>query len=543
MFERMDVEAARHPDVDVDVDVVVVGAGFAGMYMLHRLRQIGCRARVFERADDVGGTWYWNRYPGARCDVESVEYSYSFDDTLQQEWVWTERFATQPEILRYAQHVADRFDLRTDMVFGVDVRSAQFNDSTRTWTVTTSDGAVTVCRFVITAVGCLSSTNMPELAGHDQFAGQQIHTGAWPHEGVDFTGLRVGVIGNGSSGIQVIPEIARQAAHLTAFQRTPAYTAPAGNRPLTSDELAEVKADYAQLRAANRQMSGAYGSRTPRGRGSAFDLDEDARDAEYERRWAGGGLTFLHGFSDLLTDATANSTAADFVRSKIAEIVDDPQTAAALMPTHVIGCKRLCLDTGYYATFNRPNVSLVDLRVNPIETLTPTGIRAGGIDHDLDVIVYATGFDAMTGSLLKMDLRGPDWSLADAWNAGPTTYLGVAVNGLPNLFIITGPGSPSVLTNVIASIEHHVEWISECISAMQRLGATRIEATPDAQADWVVHVNAVAAATLYPTCNSWYLGANVPGKPRVFMPLPGHPPYAERCATVAANGYEGFVLS
>jgi cation diffusion facilitator CzcD-associated flavoprotein CzcO len=536
-------DSARHPDVDVDVDVVVVGAGFAGMYMLHRLRQIGCRARVFERADDVGGTWYWNRYPGARCDIESVEYSYSFDDALQQDWVWTERFATQPEILRYAQHVADRFDLRVDIVFGVDVRGAEFNDASRTWTVSTSDGAVTVCRFVITAVGCLSSMNMPELPGHDQFAGQQVHTGGWPHDGVDFTGLRVGVIGNGSSGIQCIPEIARQAAHLTAFQRTPAYTAPAGNRPLTSDELAAVKADYAQLRAANRQMSGAYGSRTRRGSGSAFDVNEESRNAEYERRWAGGGLTFLHGFSDLLTDATANDTAADFVRRKIAEIVDDPQTAAALMPTHVIGCKRLCLDTGYYATFNRPNVSLVDLRSNPIETLTPTGIRAGGVDHDLDIIVYATGFDAMTGSLLKMDLRGPDTSLADAWKAGPTTYLGVAVAGLPNLFIITGPGSPSVLTNVIASIEHHVEWISDCISAMQRQDATRIEATPDAQADWVAHVNSVAAATLYPTCNSWYLGANVPGKPRVFMPLPGHPPYVERCEAVAANGYEGFVLS
>jgi cation diffusion facilitator CzcD-associated flavoprotein CzcO len=539
MLAPMDSEAPRR----TDVDVVVIGAGFAGMYMLHRLRQIGCRARVFERADDVGGTWYWNRYPGARCDIESVEYSYSFDESLQQEWVWTERFATQPEILRYAQHVADRFDLRRDIVFGVDVRSAQFDDASRTWTVSTTDGAVTVCRFVITAVGNLSSTNMPRLPGHEQFAGQQMHTGAWPHDGVDFTGLRVGVIGNGSSGIQCIPEIARQAARLTAFQRTPAYTAPAGNRPLASDELAAIKADYSTLRAANRQMSGAYGSRMPRGTGSALALDADARDAEYEWRWARGGLTFLHGFSDLLTNATANDTAAAFVRGKIAEIVDNPATAAALMPTHVIGCKRLCLDTGYYDTFNRPNVSLVDLRVDPIETLTATGIRVAGVDHDLDVIVYATGFDAMTGSLLKMDLRGPDLSLAEAWNAGPTTYLGVSVVGLPNLFIITGPGSPSVLTNVIASIEHHVEWIADCISAMQHLGASRIEATPEAQAAWVEHVNAVAAATLYPTCNSWYLGANVPGKPRVFMPLPGHPAYAERCATVAANGYEGFVLS
>jgi cyclohexanone monooxygenase len=409
--------------------------------------------------------------------------------------------------------------------------------------VDSSDGTATTCRFLISAVGCLSSTNVPEIPGRDQFLGNQYHTGEWPHEGVDFTGQRVGVIGNGSSGIQSIPEIAKAAAHLTVFQRTPGYTAPAMNRPLDAGELASVKAGYADLRAANRQMSGAYGSRTGRGTVSALSVDAAERDAEYERRWATGGLIFLHGYDDLLTSAAANDTAADFVRRKIADIVDDPTTAAKLSPSHVIGCKRLCLDTGYYATFNRPNVTLVDLQAEPLEEISPLGIRAGGVEHRLDAIVYATGFDAMTGSLLKMGIEGPHESLAEAWSAGPVTYLGLAVAGMPNLFIITGPGSPSVLTNVIASIEHHVEWIATCIETLRAGGHTRIEAIPSAQQAWVAHVNAVADATLFPTCNSWYLGANVPGKPRVFMPLPGHPAYAVRCAEVAANGYEGFALT
>ena len=525
------------------VDVVVVGAGFAGMYMLHRLRLLGCRTTVFESGDDVGGTWYWNRYPGARCDVESVEYSYSFDPELEQEWVWTERFAGQPEILRYAQHVAERFDLCRDIVFGTKVAGAWFDDNSRTWTVSTSDGFTTTCRFLITAVGCLSSANLPDFPGRDQFHGDQYHTGEWPRDGVDFAGKRVGVIGNGSSGIQAIPEIAKVAAHLTAFQRTPTYTAPAMNGPLPAEELDAIKAHYPELRAANKLMSGAYGSRSARGTGSALSVDPAQREADYEQRWEAGGLIFLHGYDDLLTNAAANDTAADFVRRKIAGIVDDPDTAAKLSPTHVIGCKRLCLDSGYYATFNRPNVTLVDLRVDPLDEITSRGIRAGAVEYELDAIVYATGFDAMTGSLLKMDLRGPQTSLGAAWAGGPATYLGLAVAGMPNLFIITGPGSPSVLTNVLASIEHHVDWIATCIEWLRAAGLSRIEALPDSQDAWVSHVNAVAAATLYPTCNSWYLGANVPGKPRVFMPLPGHPAYAARCAAVAANEYEGFVVS
>jgi cation diffusion facilitator CzcD-associated flavoprotein CzcO len=526
-----------------ELDVIVVGAGFGGMYMLHRLRQIGFRTRVFEVGSDVGGTWFWNRYPGARCDVESVEYSYSFDDDLQQEWVWTERFAAQPEILTYANHVADRFNLRTDIVFNTRVTGAVFNDADSTWTVNTSDGATATCRFLITAVGNLSSTNMPKIPGQDSFQGAQFHTGAWPHEGVDFAGKHVGVIGTGSSAIQSIPEIAKQAAHLTVFQRTPSYTAPARNRPLEAEEIATIKANYPELRANNKLMSGAYASRTPRGTASALSVDPITRDAEYEARWEMGGLVYLHGYGDLLTNQDANETAADFLRRKIATIVDDADVAAALSPTHTIGCKRLCLDTDYYTTFNRPNVTLVDLQKQALEEITPTGIRAGGVDHELDCIVYATGFDAMTGSLMKLNLQGPHGTLSDAWSAGPTTYLGLSVHKMPNLFIITGPGSPSVLTNVIISIEHHVEWISECLERMRAEGHVRIEANLDAQEAWVEHVNAVANTTLYPTCNSWYLGANVPGKPRVFMPLPGYPAYAAKCADVAANGYYGFTLS
>jgi cation diffusion facilitator CzcD-associated flavoprotein CzcO len=521
----------------------VVGAGFGGMYMLHRLRQFGFRTRVFEVGSDVGGTWYWNRYPGARCDVESVEYSYSFDDDLQQEWEWTERFAAQPEILTYAKHVADRFDLRTDIVFDTRVAGAVFNDTNNTWSVNTSDGSTTTCRFLITAVGNLSSTNMPKLPGQDAFVGPQFHTGAWPHEGFDFTGQRVGVIGTGSSAIQSIPEIAKQAAHLTVFQRTASYTVPARNRPLEAEEVATVKANYAELRANNKLMSGAFASRTPRGTASALSVDPATRDADYDALWEIGGLVYLHGYNDLLTNQAANETAADFLRRKIATIVTDPAVANALSPTHTIGCKRLCLDTNYYATFNRPNVTLVDLQQQPLEEITATGIRTGGVDHELDCIVYATGFDAMTGSLAKLNLRGPHGSLNDAWYAGPTTYLGLSVHDIPNLFIITGPGSPSVLTNVIASIEHHAEWISDCINDMRAHGRTRIEANLDAQEAWVEHVNAVADTTLYPTCNSWYLGANVPGKPRVFMPLPGYPAYAAKCADVAANDYYGFTLS
>jgi cyclohexanone monooxygenase len=534
-------------DQQEEFDAVIVGAGFAGMYMLHTLREHGFRAQVFEVADDVGGTWYWNRYPGARCDVESLEYSYSFSPELEQEWQWTERYAAQPEILRYAQHVADRFDLRRDIRFETRVQAADFDDATTRWTVVTrgADGSerTTRSQFLIMAVGCLSSTNLPEFEGRDSFQGASYHTGTWPHEGVDFTGKRVAVIGTGSSAVQSIPIIAQQAAHLTVFQRTPAYTVPARNRPLTDHEIAEVKADYRALRAANRQMSGGFGARSPRGEIGALEVDDVTRTAEYARRWEIGGFTYLGGYNDLLLNGGSNETAAEFVRGKIAELVHDPATAALLTPTHVIGCKRLCVDSGYYETFNRSNVTLVDVSGEPIECITPTGVRVGGINHEVDAIVYATGFDAMTGSLLKINARGPEVSLQEAWAAGPRTYLGLAVHGLPNMFTISGPGSPSVLTNMITSIEQHVEWIRDCLVALRAEGLQRIEATEAAQEGWVDYVNGVASMTLFPSCNSWYLGANVPGKSRVFMPLPGFPPYAEQCANVAANHYEGFALA
>ena len=544
--------------VEATVDAVIVGAGFAGMYMLHALRENGFNAKVFEVADDVGGTWYWNRYPGARCDVESLEYSYSFSPELEQEWEWTERYATQPEILRYAQHVADRFDLRRDIRFNTRVQSAVFDNDTNHWTMTTDDVStngrtVTRAQFLIMAVGCLSSTNLPEFPGRDTFTGASYHTGKWPHEGVDFTGKRVAVIGTGSSAVQSIPIIAEQAAHLTVFQRTPTYSVPAHNRQLTPDEIAEVKSRYRELRAGNRLTMTGHGAWNPSGATNAIDAEPTERDSVYERRWARGGLSYLGGYADLLLNKDSNETAAEFIRGQIRAVVKDPATAELLTPKQVVGCKRLCVDTGYYATFNRPNVSLVDVSHEPIEQITPNGVRVRGVDYravnyqavnyEVDCIVYATGFDAMTGSLLKINAKGPSVSLQQAWEAGPRTYLGLAVHGLPNMFTISGPGSPSVLTNMITSIEQHVEWIRDCLVALRKQGVHRIEATEQAQDEWVDYVNMVASMTLFPTCNSWYLGANVEGKTRVFMPLPGFAPYAQQCADVVADGYRGFALT
>ncbi|HXH57349.1 NAD(P)/FAD-dependent oxidoreductase [Iamia sp.] len=524
-------------------DMVIVGAGFAGMYMLHRARGMGLDALVIEAGTGVGGTWFWNRYPGARCDVESMEYSYSFDDDLQQEWEWSERYAGQPEILRYAEHVADRFDLRSGIRFDTRVTAAHWDEGAGRWTVRADAGDAVSAQHLVMATGCLSAAMTPAIPGAERFAGDTFHTGRWPHEGVDLTGRRVGVIGTGSSGIQSIPVIAEEASELVVFQRTPAYTVPARNGPLDPAEAEAIKADYGKLRAADRLMPTAFGSRVPRRDEGALQADDDDRLAEYEARWDRGGFTFLGSFNDLLLDPAANETAAEFVRGKIRGVVQDPEVAERLAPSQVIGCKRLCIDTGYYETFNRPHVSLVDLRETPIEGITPTGIGTTAGHHDLDAIVFATGFDAMTGALARIDIRGRDGvALRDAWAAGPHTYLGLGVSGFPNLFTITGPGSPSVLTNMIVSIEHHVDWISDCVAHLRAHGHRTIEATFDAQEEWVDFVNSVAGLTLFPTCNSWYLGANVPGKTRVFMPLPGFPTYAETCAQVAADGYRGFAL-
>jgi cyclohexanone monooxygenase len=525
-------------------DVVVVGAGFSGLYMLYRLRALGFSVRVYEQGSDVGGTWYWNRYPGARCDVESMQYSYSFSEELQQEWDWSERYASQPEILRYAQHVADRFDLRRDIGFNTCVTAAAFDPAENRWTVTL-DGTRTVrAQFLIMATGCLSNARTPDFPGRASFKGKTYHTGHWPHEGVDFSGLRVGVIGTGSSAIQSIPVIAEQAAHVTVFQRTPNYSIPARNRPLTDDERAWWRANYPDLRRrARTEMRNGIVSEIPQK--GALDDDDAVRKSTYEQRWQRGGLTFMSTYNDLILTQPANDTAAAFVRRKIGEIVEDPEVAKLLQPTsYPIGTKRICVDTAYFETFNRDNVTLVDIRSAPIQRLTDDGLIAGGIPYALDAIVFATGFDAMTGSVAKIDIRGRDATLNAKWAAGPKTYLGVMVAGFPNMFIITGPGSPSVLSNMIVSIEQHVDWIADCVSSLRAREVETIEPRQDAEDKWVAHVNEVAYGTLYPQAASWYMGANIPGKPRVFLPyIGGIPAYRRICDEVAAQGYEGFVLA
>ncbi len=523
-------------------DAVIVGAGFAGLYMLHRLRGLGMTARVFEAGADVGGTWYWNRYPGARCDIESMQYSFSFSEELQQEWEWTERFAPQPEILRYARHVADRFGLRSDIAFNTRVTGAAFDDGR--WTVRTDRGGEASARFCIMATGCLSAGRLPDIEGIDRFAGRSYHTGAWPHEGVDFTGQRVGVIGTGSSAIQSIPVIAEQAARLFVFQRTPNFSVPARNAPLAPDYAGSWKSDYAERRRRARTLRS--GIIYDFGETSALAVPAEAREREYAARWERGGINLLSAYTDLLTSKEANDTAAEFVRARIRSIVRDPATAALLAPTsHPIGTKRICVDTGYFETFNRENVALVDLQAAPIEAVTPGGLRTRDAEYALDALVFATGFDAMTGSLLRMDITGRGGrTLADKWQAGPRTYLGLMTAGFPNLFTVTGPGSPSVLSNMIVSIEQHVDWIADCLAYLRSHGIAKIEASPAAEDAWVEHVNAAAELTLYPQANSWYLGANIPGKPRVFMPyIGGVGVYRETCDDIAARGYAGFDLT
>ncbi len=544
---RKNERRERNPDLKddarADLDVLIVGAGFSGLFMLYRLRSLGFSARIYEAGGDVGGTWYWNRYPGARCDTESVQYSYQFSDELQQEWDWSERYASQPEILRYVRHVAERFDLRRDIVFRARVASAVFDEEAGHWVVETEGGARVSATFCVMATGCLSSPNLPAFEGLDAFEGPVLHTGLWPHEEVDFSGRRVGIIGTGSSAIQAIPVIARQAARLLVFQRTPNYAVPAHNGPLDAGRLREVKADYAQMRERARRLpAGFYQTYNDK---AALEVDEAEREREYERRWAHGGLPFLAAFTDLPFSAEANRTAGEFVRNKIRQIVNDPKTAELLCPDTVLGCKRLCVDTGYYETYNRPNVRLIDVSGSPIERIAPGGVAAAGVLHEVDVLILATGFDAMTGALLKMDIRGrAGQTLRDKWREGPRTYLGLMTAGFPNLFTITGPGSPSVLTNMQTSIDHHVEWIGACLAFLRARGLAGIEASAEAEDAWVAHNNEEAAKTLRYRCASWYLGANIPGKPRVFMPyIAGFDVYARRCAEIVEAGYEGFHLT
>jgi len=524
-------------------DAVIVGAGFAGMYMLFKLRKMGLSVLVFEAGADLGGTWYWNRYPGARCDVESMQYSYQFDEELQQEWEWSERYATQPEILKYIDHVAKKFNLRSDIRFNTKVTKAFFDEKFNHWRLETDDGEKLIAQYCIMATGCLSSVNKPDIKGKESFSGSIYYTGEWPHKGVDLGNKRVGIIGTGSSAIQSIPVIAKTVDELTVFQRTANYAVPAHNKSLNPDQVRKIKDNYAEFRAKAKLTP--TGNLFEIGKASVtLDSDEE-REKSYEERWQAGGLPFLSAYADVMFNAESNRVAADFVRNKIREIVNDRVVADLLSPKNIIGCKRLCVDTGYYEAFNKDNVKLIDISKSGIDEICGPGIRIGKKVYELDVIIFATGFDAMTGALLNIDIRGKkDLPLKEKWSEGPRSYLGVALAGFPNLFMITGPGSPSVISNMLPAIEQHVDWITECISYMRNKGFAVIDAQNEAEEEWISHVRDVADMSLRSTCNSWYVGANIPGKPRIYMPyIGGVPVYAKKCKDVASAGYEGFALT
>ena len=533
--------SATAPDDANTYDAIIVGAGFAGLYMLHTLRARGMRVRVIEAAAGVGGTWYWNRYPGARCDVASVDYSFSFSEEIQQQWTWTEKFAAQPEILRYIEFVADTLDLRRDIQFDTRVEAMIYDAAAGRWSVTTSTGDSFTTRFCIMATGCLSIPKDPDIPGLASFAGPVYYTSRWPHEEIDFAGQIVGLIGTGSSGIQVAPEIAERADRLLVFQRTPSFTLPARNANLPAGFLETVKLTYSERRAqARRHPAGHLRPLTKR---TTFSYDDSERSEAFDGAWQRGGLELFGVFGDLIVDETANAEVARLIHQKIDAAVADPLTAAALKPQGApLGGRRVCLDTAYYATFNRANVTLVDVLADPIESIVTDGIKTQGGHYRLDALVLATGFDAMTGALLKIDVRGRGGRvLRDKWRDGPASYLGIAIEGFPNLFTITGPGSPSVLTNVVAAIEQHVEWLAKLFEHMEEHGLRTVEPDAEAEEGWVRTVHDLAAQTLMMKANSWYLGANVPGKPRVFMPyVGGLDTYRDAADAIAAEGYRGF---
>ena len=535
----------RTDAVGTDYDAVVVGAGFSGLYLLHRLRdEMGLTVKVIEKADDVGGTWYWNQYPGARCDSESHIYCYSFDEGILNEWEWSQRYPEQPEVLEYLRFVADRLDLRDDIDFGTEVTAATFEADAGAWAVETDDGERVTSRFFVTAVGCLSDPYVPDFDGLDSFEGESYHTGRWPHDPVDFEGKHVGVVGTGATGIQVIPEVAKEAGHLTVFQRTPNYAVPARNRPLDEDDWAEIQANYDDILAEAHDSSG--GMPFAPARETAADLSMEEMEELLEPRWKEGGFRFRGAFEDLVTNPETNEMVSEYLRNRIREAVDDPDLAEKLVPTdHYYGTKRPPLHTDYYATFNREDVSLVDVRESPIERITPDGIRTTASEYELDMIVYATGFDAMTGTLLRMDVRGREGlTLEEKWADGPRTYLGLAVHGFPNMFTITGPQSPSVLSNMPVSIEHHVEWVTDAIQSLTERGVYLIEPTGEAEGAWTEHNRLVAEETLYTTADSWYMNENVPEKPTVFTPyVGGVDTYHDAIREVAEKDYEGFELA
>ncbi|TPG32824.1 flavin-containing monooxygenase [Mycolicibacterium hodleri] len=526
-------------------DAIVIGAGFAGLYAVHRLASAGRSVLGLEAAEEVGGTWYWNRYPGARCDVESVDYSYSFDDGLQNTWTWTERFAAQPEILAYLEHVADRFDLRRHYSFCTEVVGARFESSSSTWLVRTADGGQRRGRFLLCATGCLSAVNRPDIAGADDFDGEVYYTANWPHDEPDFRGKRVGVIGTGSSGIQVVPIIAERAESLVVFQRSPNYSVPMPNRPWTEEDVRRIRAEYPE-----RRRKAAYAPAGTPHTSNATPLAETAPRERWDaltERWTQGGVLFSKTFPDQLTDLAANDVAREFAEAKIRDVVDDPRVAEDLIPTdHPIGTKRICTDTGYYETFNRPDTTLVNLRREPLTAITADAVHTSAASYGCDVLVFATGFDAMTGALARIDPVGPAGDrLADLWADGPLTFLGLMVPRLPNLFSLGGPGSPSVLANMVLHAEVQVDWVLDLIEFVAARGIVEVEPRRDAAGEWTDHVAAVADNTLFPRAqSSWYLGANIDGKKRVFMPyVGGFGVYREHCDRTAERGYPGMVFT
>ena len=525
------------------VDVVVVGAGFAGLRNLHTLRAQGMSVAVLEAGSDIGGVWFWNRYPGARCDVESYDYSYSFSEDLEQDWRWSERYATQPEILRYINHVADRFDLRNDVHLHQRMTVATWDEQTSHWEVVTESGDRWSSRFLVMATGQLSTTKVPGLPGQEAFTGEIHHTGQWPHEPVDFRGKRVGIIGTGSSGMQMIPLVAEQAGHLTVFQRTANFSVPATNAFLSDERDVEVKATYRDRR--QRALNSPSGLGFVPSKQSALDATPEERREHYEYAWTRMGFGFALAYYDLLRDQKANDTAADFIREKIGEQIEDPTVREKLLPRGFpFAAKRPSVDSGYFATFNRDNVTLADIKEHPITEITETGIRTTGASYDLDMIVFATGFDALTGSLLRPTITGRGGlTLKQKWSGGPVTHLGLQVNGFPNMFIIAGPGSPSLLSNVLLSTEQHVDWIAALLEHLRAQGMDVVETTAEAEQNWVAHVNERAQETLYPSAPSYYNGDEIPGKPRVFMPyVGGVRGYRRILEQVVADGYEGFEL-
>ena len=527
-----------------ELDVIIVGAGFSGLYMLYKMRKMNLKALIIERASDAGGTWFWNRYPGARCDIESIEYSYSFSDELQQEWNWSNRYSDQSEILEYINYVVKKFNLKENIVFNTSVKSATFDENLKNWILETDSKSYS-SKFCVMATGTLSSIKQPNFDGLENFKGDWYVTGEWPHEKLDFTSKKVAIIGTGSSAVQSIPVIAEEAKNLTVFQRSPNYTIPANNRPLTEKELSNAKSSYDQIREKAKYTRAGIGYNQFEER-KLLDLSSEEIKKELNNRWKiGGQEIFTAGFTDVGVNVEANKIVADFVKSKIKEIVKDPNVAELLSPEDAIGCKRLCADTNYFETYNRENVELIDLNSNPINSITENGILTNDKEFKFDIIIFATGFDAMTGALQAIDITGKNGKkLKQVWKDGPKSFLGLLINGFPNLFTVTGPGSPSVLTNMMVAIEQHVEWISDCINFLSKSNLNEVEADELFQIEWMDHIEEVAKNTLRYTCNSWYVGANVPGKKRVFMPYAGgFGKYREKCDEIAENNYSILRIS